>query len=157
MDLTKGELKGDGLVSNFSVNHSGFKEGPKEQKFLNFVRIHLDTFKVDLSNTHISNQASQSLCLSVRVQFSITRTPFKKKPVPTAGGASTGMTSAAWPLSASAAPPPAAGPCAPPPAAVLPSFPPVFACLGSFVGLTVFASLDSEPIPPERISTASSR
>lgn len=25
LDLTEGELKGDGLVSNFSVNHGGFK------------------------------------------------------------------------------------------------------------------------------------
>lgn len=44
MDLTKGELKGDGLVSNFSVNHGGFKQCSKKKKILNFVRIHLDTY-----------------------------------------------------------------------------------------------------------------
>ncbi|TNN48956.1 hypothetical protein EYF80_040846 [Liparis tanakae] len=75
----------------------------------------------------------------------------------TTGGDSTGMTSAttAFPLSSSAAPP-AAAPPAPPPAGVFPSFPPPFPALASFDGFIILPSLDSEPEPPERISTASS-
>lgn len=41
--LTNGEFKADGLVSNFPVNHGGFKQGAEQQKILLFVCIQLDT------------------------------------------------------------------------------------------------------------------
>ena len=61
MDLTEGELKGDGLVSNFSVNHRGFKQCTKKNKILNFVRIHLDTFKGYFSNINSILEKKKSL------------------------------------------------------------------------------------------------
>lgn len=69
LDLTQGELKGDGLVSNFSVNHGGFKQCPKKHKLLDPVRIHLDTFRFPFSDISYKNkfhagQINKGLCLS---------------------------------------------------------------------------------------------
>lgn len=69
LDLTEGELKGDGLVSNFSVNHGGFKQCPKKHKLHDSVRIHLDTFRFPFSDILSKNefhpsQLNQNLCLS---------------------------------------------------------------------------------------------
>lgn len=41
--LTQGELKADGPVSDFPVNHGGFKQRPKQQKILLSVCAHLYT------------------------------------------------------------------------------------------------------------------
>lgn len=35
IEITYGDLKIDGLITNLSVDHCGLQERPKEEKFLN--------------------------------------------------------------------------------------------------------------------------